>query len=98
MEWIVTRDVFRETWRRLKEFANQDIATDAITSLHGPAPDRKTEANYRKQAAQMRMCILQAEEYFRSSNIVTVYTRPTLIYYGLTSLAPAVMLLRRDGS
>jgi hypothetical protein len=96
MEWITTLDVHRETWRRLREFANPEFATEAIASVHG-AGNSRTTADYRKQAVQIRASILQASEYFDAARSSSLVTSPNHVYYGLISLASAVMLLLGDG-
>lgn len=97
MEWITTPDVHRETWRRLREFANPEFATEVIASIHGAAKTNRTSADYRKQAEQVRAAILQASEYFDAARTSSLVTSPNHVYYGLVSLASAVMLLLGDG-
>jgi hypothetical protein len=97
IEWVTANDVSRETWRRLREFANVDIAADAIAAVHGP-PTPKTQDNYKKQARQIRASILQAAEYFDAAHSTSLFTRPNHLYYGLASLASSMILLLGDGS
>src|SRR4029077_18676377 len=54
--------------------------------------------NLRKQAAQIRYCILQGKEYFTAARHVGIATRPNLLYYGLSALAQAIILLRGGGT
>jgi hypothetical protein len=98
MDWIVTSDVSRERWRRLREFANVDIAVSAIARRFGHPATASQHRNYEKQALQLRMCILQAEDYFAAARSSTAYTSPNHLYYGMVSLASAVMLLLGDGT
>jgi len=95
MEWITSPDIPKEAWRRLLEFANLDLAMDEIKKLHGISSDGGS--NYRKQALQMRMSLLQAREYFDAARTCSPYTSPNHLYYGLVSLASTIMLLRGDG-
>lgn len=97
VEWVTSNDTTRETWRRLREFANLDIAEEAIARVHGP-PTPQTLDNYRKQARQIRASILQAAEYFDAAHATSLSTRPNHLYYGLTSLASSMMLLLGDGT
>jgi hypothetical protein len=46
----------------------------------------------------MRVALLQAREYFRAAELCSVYTSPNHLYYGLTSLASTILLLRGDGT
>ena len=96
MEWITTDDVKKETWRRLLEFANDDFAIAKIEELHGPITN-KNEVFYKKQARQIRLCLLQAKDYLNSSNDASLITAPNLVYYSAVSLCSATMLLNGSG-
>jgi len=98
MEWIVTDDIRRETWRRLFEFTNIDLTIEAIAARHGPPKDGSQRQNYKKQAQQVRVCVLQAKEYFDAAEASTLVTSPNHAYYGAISLASMLMLLFGDGS
>lgn len=95
MEWITAADISREAWRRLLELANLEFAEAAIERLHGSDPRQR--ANRRKQAANMRVALLQAREYFKAAELCSTYTSPNHLYYGMTSLASTILLLRGDG-
>jgi len=96
MEWILTDDIRRETWRRILEFANQELALEAIVRLQGPSNDGSTQSNYNKQARQVRVCVLQAKEYFDAAEASSLYTSPNHAYYGAISLASTMMLIFGD--
>lgn len=97
MEWIVSDNIEREAWRRLHEFANVDLTTDYLAARHGTALTASIERNYKKQAQQSRVCILQAKEYFDAARDSTLFTSSNHLYYGLVSLSSALMLLLGDG-
>lgn len=96
MEWVTASDVPGEAWRRLLEYANLDLAQDAIMRVHGP-PSANSRSNYRKQAGQIRASLLQAREYYEASIRSSLYTSPNHLYYSIMSLASAAMLLHGDG-
>lgn len=98
MEWIVTDDIRRETWRRILEFANLDLTKEKIAQQHGPAADASTRSDYSKQATQVRVCALQAKEYFDAAVASSLYTSPNHAYYGAVSLASMMMLIFGDGT
>jgi hypothetical protein len=98
LEWITTDDVQAEAWRRLSEYANTDLTYEAIAAIHGPPSNTNHRKNYEKQATQIRAAILQAREYFDASKNASLYTKPNHLYYGMVSLATAIMLLRGDGN
>jgi hypothetical protein len=97
MEWITTADVRVEAWRRVLEYANIDLAHDLIVAVHGPPRSSGARANYRKQATQIRVAVLQAREYFEAAEKASLFTSPNHAYYGLMSLASVVMLVRGTG-
>lgn len=96
MEWIVTDNIRRETWRRLLEYSNIDITIDEIAKRHG-AITAKTAQNYKKQAEQVRVCVIQAKEYFDAGAASTIFTSPNHVYYGAVSLASMMMLILGNG-
>lgn len=97
MDWVVTDDIYRETWRRVLEFANVDLTVDEIARQHGSISE-KNRANYQKQARQVRVCALQAKEYFDAARASSVFTSPNQAYYGAVSLASVMTLILGDGT
>jgi hypothetical protein len=57
----------------------------------------KHRDNVRKQAQQIRYCLVQAREYFTAAATVTLATKPNLLYYGTMSLALAEVLFKQSG-
>lgn len=98
MRWIVTDDIYAETWRRLLEFANVELTYDEIARRHGSAATDATRNNYRKQAVQARVCVLQAKEYFDAARSTSLFTSPNHAYYGAVALASLTMLILGDGT
>jgi len=97
MLWLTTQNVDSEAWRRILEFANEDWAMDCIIKRHGEPLDESTRSNYRKQASQIRVCILQGNEYFAAARSASIITSPNHLYYGMVSLCSAIMLLNGTG-
>lgn len=97
MEWITSENTYEESWRRLLEFANVELAMEAISGFHGE-PTKSTLPNYRKQAEQARVALLQAREYFEAAKASSLYTQPNHLYYGSVALSTACMLIRGDGT
>jgi len=50
MEWVTSHEPRREVWRRIHEFANEDVALGHIERHHGT--DKKQRQNRLKQAKQ----------------------------------------------
>jgi hypothetical protein len=98
MEWITTDNVQQEAWRRLLEYTNIEITTDAIVTRHKHLAHEKQKQNIVKQAKQIRVAVLQAKEYFDASASTSLYTSGNHLYYGLASLTTAMMLILGDGT
>lgn len=98
MDWIVTDDVYQETWRRLLEFANIELTVNEIERRHGQATSKSLSANYVKQAKQVRVSVLQAKEYFEAASESSLFTSPNHAYYGMVAIASMMMLILGDGS
>jgi hypothetical protein len=58
----------------------------------------RQRTNVRKQATQIRQCLIQAREYYDAATAVTLATKPVLLYYSVMSLALAEILLKQDGA
>jgi len=88
-------DLSRYAWSRLRRFRNVSEVEDRIVRLHDL--EARHRPNARKQAMQIRHCLLQAEEYFDAAAVVTLATKPLLYYYSIMSLALAEVLLKQSG-
>lgn len=97
LEWITCENTYEESWRRLLEYANVELAIEAIESIHGKSTP-KTKENYKKQAEQVRVSLLQAKEYFDVARSSSLFTQPNHLYYGAVALSTACMLIRGDGT
>jgi hypothetical protein len=89
-----------EIWKHLRLLTDISTVSEIIVSEHfqGMCDEvEKNRKNISKQAEQVSFCIRQAEEYFDSSNVVGLATKPLLLYYGATSLATALSLIRKGG-
>lgn len=87
-------DVAKYAWMRLAQYQNIEAVTQQIMRLHA-LPERH-RANARRQAAQIRQCLMQAREYFEAAQVVSLATRPVLLYYSLMSLALCEILLKQS--
>jgi hypothetical protein len=96
-EWITTENIPAEAWRRILEYANLDFSKSAISNLHGSPDNKSLKQNYKKQAQQIRVSILQSKEYFDAASASSLFTSPNHLYYGMVSLASAIMLLIGTG-
>ncbi|WP_426533538.1 YaaC family protein [Bradyrhizobium sp. McL0615] len=92
---VRTADPSAYAWATLRKFQNVDLVASKITTLHN-VPE-KHRADVRKQALQIRYCLLQAREYFAAAATVSLATKPNLLYYGTMSLALAEILFKQSG-
>jgi hypothetical protein len=77
-------DVARFSWAGLARFHNVSSVTEWLCGLH--KLDRTQRENARKQARQIRYCLIQAKEYYDAAAAVTLATKPNLLYYSAMSL------------
>jgi hypothetical protein len=82
-------------WSSLRRFQNVDSVEKEIIQLHCLA--ERWKPNAKKQARQLRHCLIQAREYFVAAKSVSLATKPNLLYYGMMSLALAEILLKQSG-
>jgi len=92
---VRTSDPGNFAWTKLRKFHNVELIADRIQNLQNvPIAQR---GNVRKQAQQLRYCMVQAREYFKAAEAVSVATKPNLMYYGTMSLALSEILLKQSG-
>lgn len=92
---VNTGNISDYAWNRITQFHNSDFTTSLIARLH--QLDKKQHPNARKQAEQIKCCLIQAREYFQSARAVSLATKPVLLYYCVMSLALAEALLKQSG-
>ena len=83
-------------WPALRRFQNVDLIADELMTIH--RIDQRWRGDVKKQAQQLRYCIIQAREYFAAAATVSLATKPNLLYYGTMSLALAEILFKQDGN
>lgn len=92
---VRTADPRAYAWTGLRKFQNVDLITDDLIRIHRLEP--RWRENARKQAQQIRYCIVQGREYFAAAQAVSLATKPNLLYYGIMSLALAEILFKQSG-
>lgn len=92
---IICDNPNNEVWKQLRYFHDIDSVTSQIIEIQKVEKNHKN--NVSKQASQISHCLRQAEEYYLSSNQVSLATRPLLLYYGSVSLSQALILFKKNG-
>jgi hypothetical protein len=92
---VRTSDPSAFAWAGLRRFQNVDLVANRLAELHGVPPTWRDHV--RKQAQQLRYCLIQAREYFSAARSVSIATKPNLLYYGTMSLALAEILFKQSG-
>lgn len=92
---VQARDLGKYAWSRLAQFQNVEFCTEKLIFDH--KIDRRQSQNARAQAEQIKQCLAQAKEYFLAANVVSLATRPVLLYYATMSLALAEILTKQTG-
>jgi hypothetical protein len=93
---VHTSDRAAFAWAGLRRSQNVETTTNKLIHIH--SIPRKQHQNAKKQASQIRYCLVQAREYFAAASVVSLATKPNLLYYGLMSLALAEILLKQSGN
>lgn len=92
---LTSNDTAGFAWSSLRRYLNIDFVEEQLCRLHElPAKQRP---NAKKQAKQIRYCLMQAREYADAAEQVSLVTKPTLIYYSTMCLALAEILLKQSG-
>lgn len=94
VEVFSASDVSRYAWGRLKRFQNTAFVADLLAGRFKTAKPQ----HIKKQAEQIRFCLIQAREYAAASQVVTLATQPNLLYYSIMSLALAEILFKQSGN
>ncbi len=89
-----SRDIQDYCWSRISKYLNIEYTAGVIAQLHGLGVTH--EKNAKNQAEQIRFCLLQAREYFKAADAVSLATRPVLLYYGVMSMALSEVLLKQN--
>jgi hypothetical protein len=87
-------DASKYAWGRLGHFQNVDAVTKLIVDAHKLPQDQRPNA--KKQATQLRQCLMQAREYYDAASTVGPATRPVLLYYAIMSMALCEVLFKQS--
>jgi len=92
-------DLEKQVWREIHTLSDLRIIKERLkkqAKLDGAA---LSDAFATQKAKDIQYCIKQAKDYFVSSKSATLVIKPTLIYYGIISLAAALIIYKnRDKS
>jgi len=90
IQLIKTKDTETETWTYLELFSIRDYTKEKLSAMHSDlTPDELDE-----KAFWINSCISQAREYYTATSSVSFLTKPLLLYYGMYSLAKALIFLK----
>jgi hypothetical protein len=76
---VRTADPAKYAWAALRKFQNIELVTKKLIDIHG-IPSRHHD-DARKQAQQLRYCLIQAREYFTAAEAVSTATKPNLLLW-----------------
>lgn len=87
-----------DMWNHLKFLGKKN---NCIKLLNGEIQSNRptfsiNESDLEKKANQISMCINQASEYFLAANQVSINTSPLLYFYGMLSLAKALIVANKQ--
>ena len=92
--WINSEQPIKDMWSHLKFLSYPE---NCKRFLKGEIKSNRTiyaidEISLEKKSKQISMCIRQAWEYFNAAENVSINTSPLLIFYGMLSLAKALII------
>jgi hypothetical protein len=90
------RDLPSWCWRELRFWQHIDTTKNKLITKY--SLPKNHHANAQKQAKQIRSCIQQADEYYKSAMSASMSIKPVLLYYCCMSLALAEILWKGTGS
>ena len=87
-----------EMWRHLRYLRSPanvvNVLTGKLASHRNPQWAESDEI--RERAYEIAACVRQADEYFAAAEAVGSATRPLLLFYGVESLAKAIIVAKLD--
>jgi hypothetical protein len=87
---VSTNNTEEEMWRYLSLFSQEKFARENISDSH----PKLTRKKLNEICLRISSCINQAKEYYEASKSVSILTKPLLLYYGMYSLAKALIYFR----
>lgn len=88
-----------QIWREITSQSDYRLVKERIKRQSKVEGSAMSDSYADQKTKDIQFCIRQAREYFVSSKTSTLVIKPTLIYYGLISLAAALIILKnRDRS
>jgi hypothetical protein len=65
------------------DYTNIDLTVKKLIKRHGEPKSSGDSANYRKQANQARVCVLQVKEYMDAAQAFSIFTSQNHNYYSI---------------
>jgi len=92
-------DLEKQIWREIFTLTDLRIIKEKLKADAKIQNQSLSDSFATQKAKDIQYCIRQAYDYFSSSKSATIVIKPTLIYYGLISLATALIIYKyRDKS
>ena len=91
---------YEDMWNHLRAFAQAHTVKRLLLGQLGYNSQVSAHYSYTSETVatekskQIAMCIRQADEYFRAAESVTIATSPLMLFYGISSLAKALVVAR----
>lgn len=86
---IRTTDAKSETWNLLGLFSKEDCVVKSLSGTMGGL----SSSELKEKAFCINQCVNQAKEYYIAAESVSLLTKPLMLYYGMYSLAKALIFL-----
>jgi hypothetical protein len=91
-----TENPYETMWSHLRLLSHVTNAEALLRGELGPKGSLASPSSplLEVKARQVAYCILQAYEYYQAAQAVTIHTSPLLYFYGMLSLAKAVIIAK----
>lgn len=87
-------DLEKQVWREIYTLSDLRIIKDRLKKQAKLCDSALTDEFATQKAKDIQYCVKQAKDYFASSKSATLLIKPTLIYYGMISLAAALIIYK----
>ena len=85
----------KTVWREIDTFSDFKILKTQLKTDARNNGEKLTDDFAGQKALDIQYCLRQAKDYFSSSKSATLLIKPTLIYYGIISLAAALIIFKK---
>lgn len=88
-------DLEKQIWREIYLMMDYRLLKDQLKKQAKESGDKLSDDYASQKVKDIQYCLKQSNDYFTSSKSATLVIKPTLIYYGIVSLAAALIIFKK---